>query len=478
MDRRISVTLRWAGRVWEIAEQLDVDWSASVPIASGGATWPAEVSLTVDLGVDVAELVARGHDLSQMEGELHLDGRRVMRGRARAPVYGDPTEPPGIVRLTLRQAVSDDSALYPDAHAVISPRTWPDSPEESHGSVYPQIWGAPGRGLCAGSPAHLLAGPPVSSGPQHALIAGHAVASSTVIVIAPDLEVAATLPVVHIQDSRGRTVAVVDLYDTAIDSGGTVDLEAGLELWVCWTTPARSGLAGDVVAELLALSSGRIDWGRAAVAVEALNQYRLDFYLDERVRPHGWIGDNLMPILPLTLAMGPDGEYPVVWRRATREGAVAHLVVGGPDCVATSPIRYVGDPVNDVVLKYTYRADTEDYLGIAVADEETHPDCERSQVRYHGDEHDGRYATVLETDVVYDDPTADLICSAYVARYAMRSRTVGLWLDRRIWGHVREGDEVTVTDSARHLDRVPAWVERRVDSEDGVSVAIVLQEAP
>lgn len=471
-EPRFRLVLRWAGRRWEFTDQIAPTWSETVTIGSGGPPAPAELPVTLDLGVDVAELVAEGHDLSEASGELYLDGHRVLWGRAVAPVYGDPTEPTGIVRLTLRQSVVDDSALYPPATFVVDPKTWPNAPESSMGAVYPIPYGAPGAEHGAGSPGVLLE---ESGGAhQYVLVSGLPVLAGSVRLIAPERDIVDDLPILHVADGRGQQVAVVDVLGTAFDADEPI--EDGVELWVRWTSPARSGRAGDVVSEMLALTSGRIDLARTAIAREQLNGYELAFFLGERCRPIEWLGDNVLDVLPMTLVQGPDGLYPAVWRHLTERDAVAHLVIGAPDVVATSPIRYVGEPCNDYTLRYGVRADTGDYLATAHADQTTHHVAERSVLRYRSDVHDGVWAEEQETDVVDDPGTAERIAHERVTRYALRQRTLSVWVDRGVWGRIRAGDPITIADPARRLSRTPAWVETRADDLDGMSLVLVLQE--
>lgn len=474
---RFRLDLYWTGRRFRFTDALDVAWDTTAPIASGKLAGVQEVPLTLDLDVDVPALIAQGYDLSQAEGELFLDDVKVLRGRAVNPIYGDPLEPTGRVRLTLRQSVIDDTALWPPPGLMIDDETWPNHDPASGGQVYPMVWGAPGADVCAGSPAYLVYN--AAQVDQKVLVAGHSVGAANVRLIkvaSGGTATAETRAVSHQQDGRGVLVAIVVVPSTST----LYPIAEGDELWVKWDGgDARSGLGGDVVADLLSYTTVQTDLGRVAVAVPPLNVYSLSFFINARVVPLEWLGDNLVGLLPISMVRDEGGLYPVVWRAGvTSRDAVAHLTVGRPDVVALGPISYRGNPVNEYTLRYQLRADTGDYLAASTADDSTTYYAEVSRVRYHGDSHDGRWATEDETDIVYDTATADRIVMERVRRDAFRRRTFTLWIDRAVWGRIRAGDLVTVTDSARALTSHLAWVETRRDSDDGTEIDLVLEEDP
>ena len=476
---RIELTFSWAGRTWTFGDHLiGTEWTQTLPIASGGGADLASVSVTLDLGVDVAALVAAGHDLAQATGTLTLDDVVVLVGRAIGPTYGDPSEPPGVVRLTIRQSVIDDTSLWPPPGLVIDTTTWPNAPDSVKGRVYPQVWGAPASDdSCAGSPA-LLVEYTISGGHQYLLVHGASAGGVTAVrIISITAALAADFTIIHMTDGRGQQVAVVDLEENAAPFGVSGD---GDEFWCMWDAgQPRSGLAGDVVADMLALMAIKTDAGRVAAAIPALNAYSLAFYIDERINPREWLTAHLIDILPIVLVRDAGGLYPAVWRAAvTTADAVAHLVIGRPDCIATSAISYTGDPLNSFTLRYKLRADTGDMLSVVTADSTNHYYAELSLNRYRGDAHDGRWEAELETSVVYDVATAERIAHERVRRLALSRRQLEVWCDRQVWSHIRPGDLVRLTDSARSLSEALAWVETRADDEDGMRLTLTLQEDP
>ena len=462
--------MTYAGRSFAFSDVIDTSLSQTFSAFSGVIADVSEVSLSLDLGIDVPQAVENGHDLSGAVGTLSLDGTVKMVGRVIRPVYGDPTEAEGVVHFTLREAIIDDSAKVPGPLAKVDEVSWPTHDPDVRGRVYPEVFGAPGAGVCPGSPAYLLDTAAAAS--QYILIAGHIVEATTVRLTNSSAEWVDDYAVEHITDGRGVTVAVID----ALEKANIVT--EGDELWVEWSGGnGRSAGAGDVLVHYMSQSTLRLDAGRTGAALQPLNSYILAGYIDERVEPMEWVADNLLELLPFSLARDVDGLYPLVYQHHIRAAeAIAHLTVG-PDCVPLSPVTYEGDPITDFRLSYLQRADTGDYLGAAVATEDDNDFCATARSRYRGDAHDGRYSVEMETDIVYDAATADRIVAQHVERNALRARSTQYRLDRTVWGTlVKAGRFITITDPDRSWSSKPAWVTARTDTSSDMSITIIVKD--
>lgn len=469
---RWALELKYAGHTFDLSDQVDVQLTAAFSVFSGSIAEVSEVSLTLDLGIDIGAAVERGYDLSGATGTLSLDGKRVLVGRAIKPVYGDPNEALGVVHLTLRESVIDDTALTPGPLAKVDEISWPLHDPNVRERVYPEVFGAPGNGIGPGSPCYLL--DTNHTVDQFALIAGHPVEATTVTIHNSTQEYTETYDVIHMADGRGQAVAVVDFRQHP----GTL-VDEGDELWVEWTAgDARSGAAGDVLARLMSLSAMRVDPGRLDASIQPLNSFLLAGYFDERVNPMEWIGDNLLPILPLTIARDVDGLFPLVYQHSITEAeAVAHLIVEPGVCTATSPVTYDGDPVTEFRLEYQHRADTGDYLRTAIVTEDDNDFAATARLRYRGDAHDGRYSQEMATDIVYETATADRIVAQLMERKALRARSTQYDIDKDVWGTlVKAGRFVTITDPARSWTRKPAWVTARTDTSLGISITLLIKD--
>lgn len=463
-----SLTLTYAGRSFTFAD-IEPQLTAQFSVFSGIISEVSEVSLTLDLGIDVPQAVENGYDLSGTEGVLSLDGVVVLNGRAIRPLYGDPTESEGIVRLTLRESVIDDTAMVPGVLALVDTDTWVRHDPNVRSRVYPEVFGAPGRGVSAGSPAYLV--DTAAAGTQYVLIAGHTVGAVSVKLHNTTGAYVESYTVLHVADGRGHVCAVIDIQEHA------AVVNEGDELWIEWTSNARSGLAGDVLAHWMSLSAVRVDPGKLAAAIQGLNSYVLAGYVDQRVAPLEWVADNLLPILPISLSRDVGGLFPVVYEHSiVASEAVAHLVVGA-DCAPISPVTYEGDPLTELRLSFAPRADTGDYLLTAAATEETNEFAAKARLRYRGDAHDGRYSEDMATDIVYDGATGDRIVASIMERRALRARTVQYECSRAIHGAlVKAGRFVTITDPGLKWTAKPAWVTSRTDTSDGMTIGLLIKD--
>lgn len=467
-----GLDLVYAGRTFSFTDEIDVQLTAQFSVFSGTIAEVSEVSLTLDLGIDVPQAVEDGYDLSGATGELTLDSVVVLKGRAIRPVYGDPGEGLGVVRLTLRESVIDDTALIPGPLAKVDSVSWAQHDPNVRQRVYPEIFGAPGADIAGpGSPAYHGDTDPADK--QLIIIAGHTVEATQVKMHNITGDYVDTYTVVKAIDGRGQRVSVIDAQETPANL-----VNEGDELWIEWFSGGgRSGAAGDVLAHMMSQSAVRVDPGRLAAAIQPLNGFQLDFYIDERVQPLEWVADNLLGILPFSLSRDIDGLYPLVYTHSVRAtAAIAHLVVG-PDCIAASPVTYEGEPLTEFRLEYAPRADTGEHFGVAVATEDDNDFCATARNRYRGDSHDGRYSVDMSTDIVYDAATAERIVATIVERRALRARTVQYSLDRSIHATlIRAGRFVTITDADRAWSQKPAWVTSRTDTSLDMLVTLLVKD--
>lgn len=292
----------------------------------------------------------------------------VVSGRVLDPEYGDGSEP---LTATVEEAPWDDQGLLPDANAKVSEATWPNSTEDdSAEEFYPLVFGEPGIGAddIPGAPA-LKVFDALAASPWYAVVAGHPVAATTVEVYDRTGGASTTLAVSTVQDSVGRSVAVVNVFPWGA-------FAVGDELWVSWDA-AGGGMvqpddptrllnrAGDVVEWFLRRSTIRVDWGRLRAAKAALNAYRIDAYLapdpDERVAPWRWVVDHLLPILPAQVRTSPDGLYLAAFDPSRPPEVASAAMERGRNCDRISAVSVVdsGEVVNDLTLHYACAADTD-----------------------------------------------------------------------------------------------------------------------
>ena len=486
----------------DTTETLDL-WSTDSPRRS--------VPVEFDLGVDVATLIEEGHDLAGCVAELAqlADGddwsarRPFVAGRLQEPQYGADGEG---VRASIEQDVlSSDETIdvstvigqdVLDALVatgvfivyVVDPTAGLIAP--TYDRVAPIIIGAPGGGASSGSPArHIAYVEDATTGAISLvwLLAGHAVAATSVTLRNTDDDTSGLVPVVNL--TLSGTQIAVGLYPLAAatlnylgpitatwDAGGGLLDETGGVLHT----------AGDYLAWLLRLTEQQVDHGRTNAARDALRAFTIGTYLDESVTVADYIREAVLDIVPVSLAVGPRGVYPYVWRwDATATDAVAHFdVTEDPDIEREGLVTYEdGDRiVNTLQLLYQWNPQTEAYGAEiwAVGDPASRP----RGLRFGGSTATltrsywadpvlatsvGRYGIrreTLETAIVADVLTAEHVLAWRSRRWALPSRVVDYTCPQR-WAWIEPGDLVTVTDPDLAWSERLCLVQSRAWASDG-----------
>jgi hypothetical protein len=377
------------------------------------------------------------------------------------------------------------------ANLQINPRTV--------GYVYPWVFGEPGKVGGVGqfsdgvindllafsgvvsTPAYaaeigLVSGKGTLAGrylDNYAIIAGHAV-DATEVVVSPGADgYAWRLPVVVLEDALGREVS-------GVRSDQLWAIEPDGEYWVGWPTGGGLDLtgAGDVLRYMLEQAGERVDAGRWASASASLNDYRLDFALSDRVDPHDWAAAHLGELLPLTRRDGPDGVwYEIVpWSTAGPADVVAYLDGSrepgtGEPVERTGRVAWTGagEVVTRASLRYR-RYNGRNYAGAIVSEAGYASDLtERGPI--------GIRERALTCDVVDDDATAGAMLAAYLAWRSVPRRSLGvaggLGLLRAELGAVVAYSEAEVS-----MDREIAIVTGRTIRMSGAALDLTLVERP
>jgi hypothetical protein len=380
------------------------------------------------------------------------------------PEYGGPDEP--MTTSISEEPWKDRGAVLP-ATAVVESQTWPDvgtgsDAWPSRGEMYPMVIGSPGdsAGFRMGSPAlEVERYGAINAAGNLILIAGHHVSAATVTLVVPQSPPTVTAAVVNGVDSKGQPVAWIDT-DFGTTGWTSPPWDRGKPVFVRWEgLPAiADNGAGDIIERLLRSSTLRVDWGRMRAALNKLNVFRLDTYIQAEkgkvVRPWDWISDELLPILPVGVRRSPRGIYLAVFDVAAAPGdTLAHLSAGR-NCERISPVSSIADGVaNDFLVRYSYDAQTGDptntarvtgdaavldaYSGAIRA-----PGCEESIRRF------GVIRATLNASAVWDSPTAVAIATHHALRRALPVLEIAYTLDDT--AHLRAlepGDAVRLSDS-------------------------------
>ena len=447
-----------------------IDWFSDSP-------QPRSVNVTLTLPADVPGLVAQGHDLGGSVGKLalylHGSGRSlvVLDGVLRDPEYETKDDP---ITGSLEELPFADTALWPPADAYVNAARFTGTIADSAlDERYPWILGTPGGTDAYGSPG-LMVG--TYTGAAWLLLAGHRCEASKVWIRNKTEGDADRFTVEHASEPGGsRLVAYADLNE----AGTSITVNTDDEYQVSWNEDApnsgggvispRGGTmrgAGEQLRWWLQRSSLRWDSGRVQAVQGYLDSFLIDSAAiaspDSRIKPWSWIEDHLLPILPISPRIGPEGVYFALWRQDAEP--VASLSVDRGDAVRASPVSYTSrdDVANRFTLSYRHSTLTDkitaraviggDLDEIATGAVTANALCRISAARY------GNRPRELMSEVVYDGATASRVLSWMAGFYALQHREIVLDVDSSSWGYLEPGDAVTVTDSTVGLRDALAWV--------------------
>jgi len=490
----------WGGQVFRFSEQtiratatvLDGERQWLEGLVIGGpvadtvdpfsdAPEPRSMNITLHMppGVDVPDLVSRGFGLGSATGRLMLwlegttEAMVLIDGVVRDPEYASKSEP---VTFALEELPFDDQGLWPPAAAHVNATTWPNFGEGLSGEVYPWIFGIPPIDT-ATTGIFSSPGLVVNTSNHYLLIAGHPVEATSVKVRNFDDDSNGSYAVLEVADGSGRLCSYVDLDEV----GPTVVYDEGAPYWIRWNNVATGGGlqgpdgtpfrgAGDHIVWWLERSTLRWDRGRVLALVPRLNAFRIDCAAvaaaDARITPWVWIRTHILPLLPVSPRVGPEGLY-FAWYEfdADRSLAVAILDTAAGMVERASAITYTprDSVVNEVRLSYLLDAESDNYRKrlIVTGSADTaalettairNGLCEQSDALY------GRRVMEMSTDVVCDGDTAGRIALWKAQALALQHRLVTYTVPRD-FAHLEPGNVVEITDAEVNLSAAVALVE-------------------
>ena len=231
---------------------------------------------------------------------------------------------------------------------------------------------------------------------------------------------------------------------------------------------ARNAL--EIIEILLGFTRRPIDRGRFAAAVPLAASFKLDFSIDAQTEPWPFIRDNILPLLPVSIVVSPAGELAPIWWRydAKAVDAVATLDADiDPHIQRASRVQVDSSDIrNDFTIKYAYSFRNQAYYATRRLtagpydsdDPNTHVSlyCRLSQNRYRYADGTPRISEdVTETDLVYEDATAQAIMAWKAACYGLARKKVSYVVPERDWSWLERGHVVLLNDSELFIS---SWV--------------------
>ncbi len=451
---------------------------------------PFELLLDFDLALEVARgapLHAATGELAQWYEDDPFEARRVvLRGSIEEPAVGAMGEP---FAFSLSEDPTDDRALIPPStHVVEEGVTFTESGNQGPdpgivGASYPIVVGAPGQTVVAGTTSSVLSGQVpgtpallvdrdatggVTTTNYRILIAGHRVTASQVDIYNSTQQQVFTGTVQNDTDDLGQAYSYVNPAIAA-------DIPAeGDSLYAIWDPADGGGVrsssrvealrgAGDVIRWALRESTLRVDHSRLG-ELDALNVFKIDTHINGSISPWAWLTREVLPLLPVQVATGPDGlaVVPFTLRRLQADQATVRLEEGR-NCTRESSRVWDSDAnvANEITLRFAPNAETGTHAGrvtithadYKAADTLSHPHlwCRRSFGVW------GSRQRTIDASVVFDVATAEALAVSLARRLTFPVSRILYTLDPTLdW--VRPGDTALVTDAGMHLDEAVAIV--------------------
>ena len=484
-----------------------VEFSSEMEFASADFDLPS-ASVTVTFKIDLAERIAQGVDFGSATAQLSLfrkgsdddydDRQTLITGAVNAPSYGAIGEP---VQFNIEADFLRNAEMMPGPSAIIDTGdNWPDADENSEGSVYPIIFGAPGHQGYYGSPIYVIDGlsdgASSGGGTVHGLIAAHPCTAATIAVLRAKADGTSTaytsVSVVAGLDSNNQAYSYVDLTGKFTAGGGDTYFakfnEGGGGLINSFGLGKDSGGgtnqvqyltgAGDVVRYLLHESGAKVDDGRTRAAAAYLNAYEIEGYLAERVDIMEFLKTEILPLLPCSLRTSSEGVYPVVWRYDATEADVNAKLTAGREIYRNSLVEYASSEVyNEISIRYRHNCRynrlkkkitvTGDLSATTSGFVSKNSYTVASRTRY------GQKSKQIETEFVTSRSTAGRIVNWMSRAYSGRHRFIKYSASHKM-GWIQVGDVIALTDSDLSFTNQIVLVQSVEWGDDGLIFDFVL----
>jgi hypothetical protein len=513
--------VEYAGRLWLAAEipvtVLDAAGAAySYPGGLASPNFeqtlgrlsldPGEATASVEVvfeGADIAHLRRQGHDLQRARATLWMVAVRdqdvaaglptalqtmedrwwIIDGRLTEPHYSDPEMPAGFLAGTIQDDPWTGTSTGRAANLLteadrLDDGDFPSLTTSSTGKYAPIVIGRPGwfpddNGSWVGPPRATVAG----GSPGYWADAGTAGWVAPVVICREP--VAATQVIAYGSDPGNpeETRAVAMYKDAngrlwpAIELSGSSGLVANQgEYHISWFydggifDPLSGGVlenAAAVAAWALLAGGLRIDRRRWIAAIDRLPVVTVAGYVnDPDIEAWPWVEDNILPLLPVTVARGQHGLRPIIYDPHLRTDEVRAHLTEGEDWNRIGRIqtaREVEDQDLTTAWNISHGMLPAASLQQVRADQDFDTDPTTQSSLYHRIALDryGRPREVSETDrqFLWDRESA-----AAALRVKLRLQTMPLEVATYVapWhvGWLDIGDAVAVTDSRAHWTAV------------------------
>ena len=339
------------------------------------------------------------------------------RGTIQEPQFGDPQQIDNFVSFSIEAQPYDSSRLLLDQNKYIDDRFPNRDIDTADGKIWPIV-----LGVTTAAPSYCIRKRTLSDPAQY-MIAGHTIDDSTVLFKDERFQ-SVSKPIIKGVDSRGNQYSYIEITAAdGVDAVGIVNSESR-QWWTVveggYLNPYGSGsltLGGDVCRWALSRSGQRIDDGAWANIAVILNRYKFSGYINEPdVNAFDWLQGNIIPFLPITVRMGPNGLRPVLiefWALSYVKPVFKINVGDNDECQQIGPVntvRATSDLINEYTLNYAKTGFDQDYKSQVrvtnITSESYDIPSEYSILSVNAY---GKKPLTESSNYIYDDPTAQMV---------------------------------------------------------------------
>ena len=431
--------------------------------------------------VDLLESWSQGDTMEGLDAEFfyvlvrydvaqqNFEDRVILyRGQIQEPQFGDPNQHSHFVTISIEAQPFDSNRLLMDSNKYIDTRFVERDIDTGDGKPFPIILGSAGGAIrtTEGTTKNIHALPAYcfkkyDSHDGRFMVSGHPI-TATGAVIQDDNYETTTKTIEFDDDGRGNIYGYIPLdpSDNVAIPGYSGSGESR-EWWVYLTggggliNPFGDGDlqgAGDICRWALQRTGQLIDDGAWANLSPILNQYNFEGYInDPTITAWSWLNGNILPLLPITVRMGPKGLRPVLiqmWALTHVQSIKSIHIDDDSNVTQISPInttRSTSELVNELTLRWGKRGFDQEYTSMVrvtnIKSEEYDVVSDYSIMSVN------RYGVkpmAIDSDYIYDRDTAIKIAMDMVRSKCLPINTIEVDVDMEL-GWLQVGDVLDVT---------------------------------
>lgn len=339
------------------------------------------------------------------------------KGQIEEPQFGDPSQMDNFVTFSIEAQPYDSNRLLLDQNKYIDNRFINRDIETAEGKIWPII-----LGITTAAPTYCIRKRSGSTAAQF-MIAGHTIEDTTILIKDQRFN-SISKPVLTGVDNRGNIYSYIEIaYGEGVDAPGILGSESR-EWWSTieggFPNPYGAGfltLGGDICRWALSRSGQFVDDGAWANLSVILNRYKFSGYInDETITSWEWLQGNIIPFLPITVRMGPNGLRPVLielWALSYVKPVYSINIGDNEECQQIGPvdtIRATSDLINEYTLSYAKTGFDQDYKSQVrvtnITSENYDIPSEYSILSVNAY---GKKPAADSADYIYDDSSAEMI---------------------------------------------------------------------